>query len=273
MVGKLIKYDFMSFFRLLFPVQLIIIGIAAISRIVQIFENDSSAYKISFISSIVLLSISCVVALIMTIVISIVRFYQGMYSNEGYLSHTLPVTPAQHIIAKLIVSIIFEIGSIFAIFLALNVVTLGEVATEVYKAGFYLFGEALEMMQGHVILYLIEAIVLLLVWEATAFLMFYFCLSIGQLVNRKKILLAFGVFFGLYMLAQIFFTIMIITGTALAQNDSWINLARDVLDWVAVHRLGTIHLVLCGMILINGIFGFVYFIITKLIMTVRLNLT
>ena len=47
MVGKLIKYDFQSFFRLLFPVQLIVIGIAGLNRIVQIFENETSTYKIS----------------------------------------------------------------------------------------------------------------------------------------------------------------------------------------------------------------------------------
>ena len=33
--------------------------------------------------------------LVLTLVVSLVRFYQGMYSSEGYLSHTLPVTPTR----------------------------------------------------------------------------------------------------------------------------------------------------------------------------------
>ena len=54
MVRKLIKYDFASYMRLLLPVQLILLGIAALNRIVQLFENNSSAYGIFFTSSIVL---------------------------------------------------------------------------------------------------------------------------------------------------------------------------------------------------------------------------
>ncbi len=273
MVGKLIKYDFRSFLRLLLPVQLIIIGIAALNRIVQIFETDGTAYRIVFISSAVLLGVASVVALVMCIIIAIVRFYQGLYSSEGYLSQTLPVTAEQHIVSKMIVSMIFEIGTFFAIFLALNVAALGEVGVEVYKAGGYLFGKFVEMVHGHIVLYIIEAVVLLLVTEATTLLMFYFCISIGQLANRKKILLAFGVFFGLYVLAQIFGTLMIITGTFMAESPYWQNLARDIMEWFNLHRIAGVHIFMCSAIVLNAVFGLIYFLISKSIMKKHLNLT
>ncbi len=273
MVGKLIKYDFQSFFRLLFPVQLILIGIAGLNRIVQIFENNSSTYNTVFISSIVLLVIAGIVALVMSYVIGIVRFYQGLYSKEGYLSHSLPVTSTQHIWSKLIVSLLFECGTLLAIFIAVNVATIGEVGTELYKAGFYLVREFFAEVKFNIVLYLIEWLLIFLVALSTSFLMMYFCISIGQLVNRKKLLLAFGVLFGLYMLGQILATVLIIVGPALENIEALRNFVQNLFDWAAAHRIATLHIVSLAVLLGQSILGFVYFLVTERIMTKRLNLS
>ncbi len=274
MVRKLIKYDFVSFLRLLLPVQLIVIGIAGVNRIVQIFEKGGGpAYSIVFVSSIVLLSVACVVALVMCFVIGIVRFYQGLYSKEGYLSHTLPVTAAQHLWSKLIVTMIFEVGTVFTIFLAVNVATIGDVGVELYKALGYLLGQAFTYMHGHLILFIVEGVVMLLVATACSFLRIYFCISIGQLVNRKKILLAFGIYFGLYMLGQIFATILIILGMVLANNEPWMHLAESIGNWVVAHPIASLHTGLIAGTIVTAVFGLVYFLVSRAIMTRRLNLS
>ena len=48
------------------------------------------------------LIISCI-STVVTIYIAI-RFYRNLYTDEGYLMHTLPVTPRQLILAKLLVA-------------------------------------------------------------------------------------------------------------------------------------------------------------------------
>ena len=273
MVGKMIKYDFQSFFRLIFPIQLIIIGLAGLNRIVQIFEAPNATYRTVFISSIVLLSIAGIVAAVMCYVVAIVRFYQGLYSNEGYLSHSLPLTAAQHIISKLIVSILFELGTFFAIFIAVNVATLGDVGLELYKAGWYLLKELFAQAHVHVVLYILEAVIFVILAQATSLLMMYFCISIGQLVNRKKILLAFGVLFGLYVMGRIFATILIIVGPVILQSEGVRMFLQDIGDWAAAHAFLAGHFVALLMILSQAVLGFVYFIISERIMTKRLNLS
>lgn len=274
MVGKLIKYDFMSFFRLLLPVQLVIIGIAVINRIIQIFERyDTVSYEIVFTSSIVLLVIASIVAIVMCFIIAIVRFYQGMYSNEGYLSNTLPVTPAQHLWSKLLTSMIFAVGTFFAIFIAVNIATLGDVGAELYKAGGYLFARGFSFLHGHLILYMLEGIVFLLLSEAVSFLMVYFCISVGQLANRKKILLAFGVYFGLYVLAQIASTIIIILGVILSGTPFIEALGKAIGDFATSHPIATVHIAMLIAIIVNAVFGLVYFLISRAIINRRLNLT
>ncbi|MBR5931434.1 MAG: hypothetical protein IKZ95_05340 [Lachnospiraceae bacterium] len=273
MVGKMIKYDFMSFFRLIFPVQIIIIGLAGLNRIVQIFETQSSTYRTVFVSSIVLLSVACVVAAVMSYVVAIVRFYQGLYSSEGYLSHSLPLTAAQHITSKLIVSILFELGTALAIFIAVNIATLGDVGVELYKAGGYLLKQIYGEVHFNMVLYILEAIIFVIVALATGLLLMYFCISIGQLVNRKKILLAFGVLFGIYMLGQIIGTIGIIVGPILVQNEAFRAFLQNISDWFELHVTSGVHIIAWIMILLQAIFGFIYFLITERIMTKRLNLS
>lgn len=276
MVTKLIKYDFKSYLRILLPVQLILIGIAALNRIVQFFEpsgptfgsfDSSGIYTTVFVSSIALYVISVIIVLLMTLIISIVRFYQGMYTNEGYLNHTLPVTSSQHIWAKLLTSLIFTFGSLFAIFISFMVITAGDMNIEIFKAFFYLAGKFFSAHGGHAALFVIEAAVLLILTFSFVYLKLYFCVSVGQLAKKKKILLAFGVYFAIYFINQIIYTIVIIFVT---QNNEWIS---GLVDWASANPIAMIHIVLCTGIILDAIFSIIYFLITNYIMSKKLNLT
>ncbi len=280
MVSKLIKYDFMSYLRLLLPVQLILIGIASINRIVQFFEpatafsdysysifGSSGAYSTVFISSIVLYVISIVVCLLMTVIVSIVRFYQGMYTNEGYLNHTLPVTASQHIFAKLLTSLIFTLGSLFAVFMSFMVITAGEMNIEIFKAFFYLMGKFFSNLGANAALYIIEFVVLIILSYVFLFLKLYFCISVGQLAKKRKILLAFGVYFGIYVIKQIIGTILIIIITLNFE------LIHKITEWISENATAYVHITLCSGIVFCALFSLIYFLITKHIMSKRLNLT
>lgn len=268
MVRKLIKYDFASYRRLLLPVQLILLGIAALNRIVQLFEDSSTVYQIVYTSSMVLYVISIIVALVLTMVVGIVRFYQGMYSGEGYLSHTLPVTSTQHIFSKLIVSVLFYLGTFLAIFLSFMIVTFGELNIEIFKAAGFLFGRMMTYTHGHVILYVIEVVLMVLTGIIGGMLCFYFCISIGQLAQKRKILLAFGVYFGLYVIGQILGTILIIIVSVLDPET-----VAAIADWVRFHSTAFFHIVFCSGIVLELIMATIYFLITKFIMSKKLNLT
>lgn len=274
MVRKLIKYDFRSYFRLLFPVQLIILGFALINRIIQFFEPPlhstgaaSTIYSAMFVSTLVLYIISIVVCIVMTVIVGMVRFYQGMYTNEGYLSHTLPVKPEQHIFAKLLTSVIFCLGGLLAMFLSFMIITAGDVNIEIFKAFFYLLGKFFNEFGVNGGLYIAEGILFLCTYVLFVFLKLYCCISVGQLVKRKKILLAFGVFFGIYVVKQIIGTIFAIF---VALN---LELFDRIGDWIGMHPIPFMHIFLCSGIIMFALFALIYFLITKHIMSKKLNLT
>ena len=268
MVKKLIKYDFQSYFRLLFPVQLIILGIALINRLIQLFEPKEAAgtlntvYNGFFISSLTLYFIAIAVCLVMTLVVSIVRFYQGMYTNEGYLNHTLPVTPTQHITAKLLNSMLFYIGTLFVIFISFIIITFGELNIEIFKAGFYLLNKFIGSLGAQGVVLIIEAVILVLLLGVHSFLKLYCCISVGQLAKKKKVLLAFGVYFGLYMAKQLVGTVFIIF--AVINSD----LVYYITEWFN-ERLS---ILLLFAIVYYVVVSVIYFVVNNLIMSKKLNL-
>lgn len=275
MVRKLIKYDFMSYLRILLPVQLILIGVALINRIIQLFEpplaengsGSSAIYSTIFTSSLVLYIMSIAVCLVITVIVAIVRFYQGIYTSEGYLNHTLPVTAAQHIWAKLLTSMLFFVGSLFAVFISFMIITAGDLNIEIFKAGFYLLGKAFNSYGANIALYIIEGIIVLLLSLTAMYLKFYCCLSVGQLAKKRKILLAFGVYFGIYVVKQIIATVFIAT---VAVN---FELMDRIGEWISVNGTAFIHIMLCGGIIFYAVLSLVYFLINRYLMSKKLNLT
>ena len=287
MVKKLIKYDFRSYMRLLLPVQLIVIGFALINRFIQLFEpsftnrvsrffffgmyygseSTSKVYDGIFTSSLVLYFISIAVCLLMTVIVAIVRFYQGMYSNEGYLSHTLPVTASQHITAKLLTSILFTFGSLLAVFLSFMLITVGELNIEIFKAAVYLLGKLISEYGFNIALYILEFAVLIILYFFRLYLKLYCCLSVGQLAKKRKILSAFGVFFGIYVVKQIISTVFIIMMTV---N---LDLMERIGEWISDHYVSFFHILFCGGILFYAIVMIVYFFVNRYMMSKRLNLT
>ena len=137
---------------------------------------------------------------------------------------------------------------------------------EIFKAFFYIMGDYFKVYGGQTALYILEAIVLVIVFCSFYYLKLYCCISVGQLAQKKKVLLAFGVFFGIYVIKQIIGTILIIT----VFNNY--DLMAQIGDWIAKNETAFLHILLCSAIAFSVIFGLIYFLISKHIMSKKLNL-
>ena len=106
MLGKLLKHEFRQSAR---SVTLVYISAAAVIAFVFI----GMLTKITWIGILgsVLLHITALAALLMTLVSVIKNFYETLYSNQGYLSFTLPVRCPALLGSKVIVSMIWTILS------------------------------------------------------------------------------------------------------------------------------------------------------------------
>ena len=218
MVKKLYKYEFSALLRPLLPLYVLLGVLGLICRGLQLFESEGTAYSILFWSSVVALIIAVIVCFVMTVVVGLVRFYRHLFSAEGYLTLSLPVTPAQHLQVKGTTALAFCLLSLLAAFLAGCIAAAGQPLAEAFRAGVWLLNRWQTMLGGHGQLFAlgVELFVLSLLSVLCAFHVLYACLCVGQLSRRHRLLSAFGVFLGLYFLAQLLLTLLLIFRRQLA---------------------------------------------------------
>ncbi len=143
-----------------------------------------------------------------------VRYYKNMYTDEGYLTHTLPVTARQLLLTKVInmsvwslismVAIlvgIFIFGTMMIAFLAPDGTTLAMAATEVLGV---LDDPEMKGWQ----LFAVLMFLFLFISAFSGALMVIGSVNIGQLVRKHRILGAVGAYFGIYTVIQIIVTII-----------------------------------------------------------------
>ena len=268
MVKKLLKYEFISYLRTLMPMYVIMLAIGLLNRFIQLFENDHFSYNIVFTSSLVALIISAVVCLLMTVVMGVIRFYKNLYTAEGYLSFTLPVTAGQHIFSKLMMLVTFTCISLLAIFAACSFAMMGEFFAEVFKAIGYLLNRFCREYSTHSIFYILEVILLFFAAIIYLYLVYYGCITIGQTAKKNRILMAFGVYFIYYLITQVLGTIMVIVGMFFGE----IGILEKLGTFITRHPLTSAHFFLIGeAVLLAGLSAAYYFII-RYFMNNKLNL-
>ncbi len=267
MVKKLIKFEFIAWFRTMLPMLLILLGISGLTRIVQLFEAETATYSIVNTSSIVALCISILVCSVMCVAVGVTRFYKNLFTSEGYLTLSLPVSYAGQIFAKLITAVAFTAITAVGIIVSINVATLGDVSHELCKAFGYLVKKYFGYLGVNGAFYVLEVIIMVIAIEAKSFLLLYACISIGQLAKKNRVLAAFGTFFAYYFICQILGTVFIIVSE---------TVGTGLWDWIDAffgkHYYAAMHLLFCGIILFEIIMGAVYYLISYTVMRKKLNI-
>ena len=270
MVKKLIKHEYLAFFRSMCPICAITLGVGLLTRIIQLFESDSAAYAIISGSAFVVFWVSVMVALVATIALSVKRFYTNLFTAEGYLSMTLPVTAGQHIFAKLLVAVTGSIATFITVLISASVSCFGKTLWEIIKAIDFLARDAVAKWGAHFIFYVIEAVIMAVVFITYNFVVFYLCISIGQRAKKNRILAAFGAYFGYYVITQIVGTMFILILTAMPRFLE--KLIFDFSRWAVEHPYAAVHVVMLGISVFYAALSVGIFFYSRYIIKNKLNL-
>ncbi len=206
MLGKLMKYEWQSTWKLLLPANLLIIVMTFFAcmtvrlRLIDKVDNDGIIFGAIMI--LVTYAGSMFVVMIGTAIYLIYRFYTSTYGDQGYLLHTLPVDKHHIIIAKVAVSTAWVLFSSFLIYLSVVFIFASEqgVIPELIDSMENIaeeFGGRPTFFAGvmTVVAFMIQTLARVL--KVTA------CLSLGQLSPNHKLLMSFAYYFGIYFLQQI----------------------------------------------------------------------
>lgn len=206
MLGKLMKYEWKATWKLLFPMNLLIVimtFLACITVQVDFFDSDNGMVVFSAMMILLTYMGSMFVVCIGTAIYLIYRFYTSAYGDQGYLLHTLPVDKHHIIISKVLVSTAWILISMML--MGVSVLFLFAQEGEFLKDFIDSFASLVEYWGGAKVTGFLVVMTLI----ATIFRIFAkvlkitACISLGQLSSDHKVLMSFGFYFAFYFVQKI----------------------------------------------------------------------
>ena len=203
------------------------------------------------------------------VVFGIQRFYKNMFTGEGYLTHTLPVTADAHIWVKALTTGAMTLLSALVVALSVVILSAGELLTEIVKAFQYLVGKIPAEYVSHVWIFALELLVLMAVTCVFGPMLYYACVCVGQLFRKNRVAAAVGVYFAYNYITQFISSAVI---GLLAQSGS--QLPENLLEQVptTLEVLKAYHSVLWVGIVWTVFLGLIYYFVCHYVISKKLNL-
>lgn len=215
MLGKLFKYDWKAFWKVPAVINIVLVAmtlLGVLSIISPFWESESVILVGMQFLAIALYIIAICAGLFAVSIYTAVRYYKSLYSDEGYLTHTLPVKPWQLVTSKLLVSSVWSIITSVVVILSILVLCLtaltvfGNLEPDfmIYWNEFWEeFNMELKQELGFSIFGLsIYTLASCLVGTVFSTLMMFSSIALGQLFHTHKVAGAFVFYIAEYMIIQ-----------------------------------------------------------------------
>ena len=214
MLGKLLKQDFRATARIMLPLYVAVPVLGLFTNLITRLCENQNGFLIRAISALVsfVFSLSLIAAVVTTIVLMVLRFYRNLMTDEGYLMFTLPVSTTELIFSKLIVSVVWFLGT-FAVD-ALGLLLSGMLGSyeDIVRFRFaFTFGAPYSMptiTQAQAGWLTVGVVVLVVLCGLALCLMTYAAMAIGQSFKKNKGLMSVVFFFVLWIGTRIVLTLI-----------------------------------------------------------------
>ncbi len=222
MLGKLLKYDLKSTFKYWWILAITSFGASIFGGICfnvfykSLSNGDASSEFGAFLSIFAMLGfIMTVIVLAAFIVVSeifiYIRFFKSFFSDEGYLTFTLPVKRHQLLTSKLLMAFITELCTIVlytvemiilfsfgfsAMFSDLGINSFTEVFTVFSELGKLIFTPENAIAIVFLLIYLLEILLMCALSMFFMILVTFACITFGAVIAKKhKVLAAIGIYY------------------------------------------------------------------------------
>ncbi|MBQ2986015.1 MAG: hypothetical protein IJE23_00880 [Tyzzerella sp.] len=275
MLKKLLKYDFISVFKYwwiaaLSSFVLSFVGGGCITVLNTDRELPQIVYPFTIIG-LILVILSFVVFSILSVILVYVRFYKNFFTDEGYLTFTLPVKRTQLLNSKLImgVSTIFITATV-CIINVLIMVCIGfsdTIFSKFYWEGFgSVINAIIDELGAYLIIYVIEVFVIVILSVIFSALFIFCCITFASIITKKaKVITAIGIYYvanGIFSFVGQMFYLFGITSLA-----GWLS------ELPAGSEYGVIALILLGLICFFGVFCTLLYTLQYWMIDRKLNLS
>lgn len=223
MLSKLIKYEWKGLSKPLSILYLVLLGITILTGLLILtinpeYDDVTIGFSVTFaLLSVFLYYFGVIACSVGTRLIIAMRFYKTCYTDEAYLTHTLPVSTKQLVAAKIITSVLCYLLSILFIILTAillvgifitHMINLGEIPIADLSAGLSdVFTEVNEEFAKEMGIsftgYFVYLGVYSMIVSVCSIISILGCVSLGQLYTKHRILGAIIAYFAMTTVLQI----------------------------------------------------------------------
>ncbi len=213
MLGKLLKHEWCTSWKvptLFIGVMLIMSALAGVAFNFLVWDSDNVGLIFSVIMMILMYYLIIIVASYGVTVYMAVRYYKSMFTDEGYLTHTLPATGRQLLLSKVINTSAWILISTIAIIISVAVF-VGIILLILAGMGEFTWADWIEMWadmkkmsefygwQG----FLGSSALMMIVSPFSGAMMIIGSVNLGQMLRKHRILGAIGSYFLINMVVGI----------------------------------------------------------------------
>lgn len=214
MVKKLLKYEFMSYARVLVPMAIALPSLALLSALSLLIPSGMGTAGVDIMKTLLTMFFFIAIAgfSIAAYVICILRFHRSVFSKEGYFTLSLPVTPMQLLWAKLLAAFLTVLITFVVALVSVEIFALIHRVDVIGSALSAIFEFSQAFNSGWLVVY---ALFYILVACVCGLLFLYACIAAGQLVNKSRTWLSVACY---VVISQVVSTIFSLIQTPVAAS-------------------------------------------------------
>ena len=225
MLKKLLKYDLNAIWKLWVALSAALLGMAVFMSllirfsIVSSLASSSSLFSLFLVLGSFVSGFGVIIAwsgiLIVTPIMCYIRYFKNFFSDEGYLTFTLPVKRSTLYLSKVINVFIFNVGNVIVTIIAILLALM--IIPETGNNGAILNFEILKTLWSGIVwlwqelglwlaVYLLGIILLATACSLYQIGMIHLCITVGATVAKKhKVLAALGIYMGIsFILSSVY---------------------------------------------------------------------
>ncbi len=248
MIRKLLKYDLKYIYQILIPIYIMTVFLALITKLISGISN--SVMILELVANSLHLLTYCGIAF--TVVVSFIkicsRFYNNLFSDEAYLTHTLPVKKEQLFFSKFIMAISVIVTTIIIVFITILILYYSDTFFFNLKGNVDLMAQS---YQSSPLITLLIIFIMIFLQAVLAILVSFLAILIINTSGGEKTYeyVIFGV--SLYILSQFLMLVSVSIGSYIFPNQREIE--YNIMIIVFYFILNTVYYFICRNKLKKGV--------------------
>ncbi|MCI6552736.1 MAG: hypothetical protein MR430_04215 [Lachnospiraceae bacterium] len=197
MLKKLLKYDWTLYWRtpaIINIFLLIITGVGVIFLISPLWKLDDQLLEYLKVLAGFFYVVSIFAGSMAVTIYIAIRYYKNLYTDEGYLTNTLPVAPWQIILSKLLISVAWNLItgivvmlSVFALFMAFLRTFDSDGVQEVLRNAPEIMQFLLDFLDMNAFTLILFSVVYTVISTTFSVLMIFSAIALGQLFTGHRV--------------------------------------------------------------------------------------